>query len=162
MRRRLGTAAICHRRIGYIYRSHVHEKLAFSSIINLYHQPKIAPHHSIKKMMCSIFILALLYLLSSAIPLLPPQPNQTSPFVLQAFRPGSPIHLSSMNAHDGHFWLGKTTSSSCPLDLKLPCRTGTKTALVVSDNGYATLVNTHPPALPLTYLMIPHILTFPQ
>ena len=49
VRRKLGRTAICRHGIGYIYRSHAHQKLAFSSIIHLYHQPRIAPNHSTKK-----------------------------------------------------------------------------------------------------------------
>lgn len=97
--------------------------------------------------MCPIFLLLLLPLLSLAIPLLPRQSNSTDPFILRAFRQGSPIHLSSINANNGHFWLGKPTSSSCPSDPtpNCPTGTGTETAFVVSDNGHASLYTALPP-----------------
>lgn len=89
--------------------------------------------------MCSVFLLTFLPLLCSDVPLLPRQSNSTGPFVLRAFQPGSPIHLSSVNANDGHFWLGKATSSACPAALEPDCPTGTETALAVSVAGYANL-----------------------
>ncbi|KAL9133650.1 MAG: hypothetical protein Q9175_005171 [Cornicularia normoerica] len=89
--------------------------------------------------MCPIFVIALLPFVYSAIPLTPHQSDSTSPFILHAFEPGSPIHLSSLNANEGHFWLGKATSSSCRAESKRDCPTGTETVLVVSGGGHAGL-----------------------
>ena len=134
---------ICHQPTIYIYCNHVHYHLAPFS----YHPSTTATTNSIPTNMCPIFLLLLLPLLSLAIPLLPRQSNSTDPFILRAFRQGSPIHLSSINANNGHFWLGKPTSSSCPSDPtpNCPTGTGTETAFVVSDNGHASLVRNKNP-----------------
>ncbi|KAF6223030.1 hypothetical protein HO133_001082 [Letharia lupina] len=80
--------------------------------------------------MYPIVVLALLPFLSSAIPVSPLQSNSSTPFVLRALRLGFPIHLSTLNANDGQFWLGKATSSSCPAEPKTDCPTETETAVV--------------------------------
>ncbi|KAF6233579.1 hypothetical protein HO173_008136 [Letharia columbiana] len=102
--------------------------------------------------MYPIVVLALLPFLSSAILVSPLQSNSSTPFVLRALRLGFPIHLSTLNANDGHFWLGKATSSSCPAEPKMDCPTETETAVVVSGDGYATLASppTLAPPTPLT------------
>lgn len=94
--------------------------------------------------MFPIFVLALISSIASATPLFPRQPTTTSPFVVRAFQPGSPFHLSSLNASHGHFWFGKTTTSSCPTDSNPNCPIGTETTLVVSGDGSAKLVRTNP------------------
>lgn len=105
----------------------------------------------ITMIMQSISILILLPVLSFAIParhhLFHRQTNSTLPFILRAFQPGSPIHLFSLNANDGHFWLGKTTSSSCPAALEPHCPKGTDTALVVLSDEHASLVSPSSPLL---------------
>ena len=93
--------------------------------------------------MCLIFVLALVSYLASAIPLLSRQSKTISPFVIRASQTGSPIHLSGLNASDGHFWFGKSTSSSCPTDSDPHCPMGTETTFVVSGDGAASLVGSY-------------------
>ena len=112
------------------------------SSLTIHLQQKLAT--PISTSMYPIFTLALLPLLSSAIPLLPRLSNPTSPFILRAFKPGSPIHLSTLNANQGNFWLGKPTSSYCPPQTKPHCPTGYETVLMISDNAQAVLVRFPP------------------
>lgn len=130
--------------------------------------------------MSSIFVVLTLLstCLSSPLSLVSPHrqfnSTNTTPFVLRASQPDSPLHLSGFNANDGHFWLGKPISSSCPAELAPSCRiTGAdETALMVSGDGYACLarlllsspsslstISTPPSTLhiPLTY----HVITYP-
>lgn len=51
------------------------------------------------------------------------------PFSLVAIRPGSPIHLQPINAHEYGFWIGKPTTSKCTLETKSYCPKGDKTLL---------------------------------
>lgn len=150
MRLRLCRSAIRHPPTGYIYCNHAYRQPAFFFIITLHLHPTTAVTHSITTNMCSIFALALLFSLSSAIPLLSRQSKAASPFVVKPTQPGSPIHLSSLNANNGHFWFGKATSSSCPANIEPRCPTGTQTAFVVSSEGHATLVRSSIPLLPLS------------
>ena len=121
--------------------------IAFTfSILDLYRQSRTAACLFIDTVMCSILIFTLLPLLCSALMLLLPsnavasRSNASNSFVLRAFQPGSPIHLARLNANDGHFWLGKQTSSSCRPKVEPKCSKGKDTALVVPGNGYANLV----------------------
>lgn len=121
-----------------------------SSLSLLFLSPKNGSYseHHYNTNMGSIFILALLSFLSSAIPLLSRQSKAVSPFVVQVNQPGCPIHLFSLNANNGHFWFGKATSSSCPANTEPQCPTGTQTAFIVSSDGHATLVRSSNPPLP--------------
>ena len=109
-----------------------------------------AADSSVTQIMSSIFTFALVSLLS-AIPLLPRQsspitPSPITPFVARAFQSDSPVHLSNMNANDGHFWFGKATSTYCPSNSTPHCPMGTETALMVSSDGSASLVRSFDPA----------------
>ena len=90
--------------------------------------------------MFQIVVLALVSYMASAIPLLSRQSKTTSPFVVRASQPDSPLHLSSLNASNSRFWFGKTTSSSCPTDSEPHCPVGNATTFVVSGDGRASLV----------------------
>ena len=71
----------------------------------------------------------------------------SAPFTLIAARSGSPIHLQSINANNGNFWIGKPTLSYCiPQVPKSDCPPGSATGLIVGNDGGASLVsflNTH-------------------
>ena len=116
--------------------SHYHSSIL--SVKGQQQQPRI----TITMNMCPIFVIALVSYIASAIPLLSRQSKTICPFVIRASQPGSPIHLSSLNASDGHFWFGKSTSSSCPTDSDPPCPIRTETTFLVSDDGRASLVRT--------------------
>lgn len=141
LRQCIAEIVIYRRSTRYIYYKQVHQHLALFS----YHPLITAANQSIPTSMCPIFVVALLPFVYSAIPLTPHQSDSTSPFILHAFEPGSPIHLSSLNANEGHFWLGKATSSSCRAESKRDCPTGTETVLVVSGGGHAGLVRPSSP-----------------
>lgn len=123
-------------------------RLSSLSLLFAFTQQRQLLTASLNQNMCSTFVLLLLSFLSSPIPLLSRQSKAVSPFVVQVTQPGSPIHLSSLNANNGHFWLGKATSSSCPANIKSHCPAGTQTAFVVSSDGHATLVRTLNTSLP--------------
>lgn len=57
-----------------------------------------------------------------------------TPFTIIAARSGSPIHLQSINANNGDFWIGKPTLSYCIPEVPAgDCPPGTATALLVGD-----------------------------
>ncbi|KAL3428177.1 IgE-binding protein [Phlyctema vagabunda] len=53
-----------------------------------------------------------------------------------ATRSGSPIHLSSIHANGGKFWIGKETASYCPVDPS-SCPPGQDTAFSAGAGGLA-------------------------
>lgn len=131
----------CNEILRYIYRSHAHLHFAFVHHTNLSHQTiSFQTNQSLTRNMHSIFGYLLQICLSSAMPMPPSQTTLTGPFVLRAFQPASPIHQVSLNANGGYFWLGKPTSSSCTAQPEGHCPKGTRTALMVSSRGSATLV----------------------
>lgn len=79
--------------------------------------------------------------LAAALPLLTaaaPAPAASSapiassgPIGLIAIHPDSPIHLSSVNAAGQNFYIGKDTSSYCPLTPPLSCPPGKSTVISV-------------------------------
>ncbi|KAL2054645.1 hypothetical protein ABVK25_004948 [Lepraria finkii] len=60
----------------------------------------------------------------------------SAPFTIIAARSGSPIHLQSINANNGSFWIGKPTLSYCIPEVPPgDCPPGTTTALLAGDGG---------------------------
>ena len=77
--------------------------------------------------------------LAAARALLPRQANfTTTDFGLIAIHSGSAIHLSSINAADSKFWIGKDTQTYCPEIEGLVCPTESYTAFAATS-GYSTL-----------------------
>lgn len=76
-------------------------------------------------------------------------PQNSGPVGLIATRSASPIHLQSVNASGQAFWIGKPTSSYCPLVPASSCPPGTDT--VISITGDAK----HPGGASLGTLNIP-------
>ena len=146
--------AVCHPPAGYKYCDNVGQLSLSSSFILTTKNQQQQSRITVTTNMFPIFVLALVSYISSAIPLLSRQSKTINPFVIRASQPGSPIHLSNLNASDGHFWFGKTTSSSCPTDLEPHCPMGTETTFVVSGDGGASLVRSSewlPTLLPSVY-----------
>lgn len=73
------------------------------------------------------FLLASLPFLAAAAP----APVSSGPISLIAARSASPIHLAPINAAGQAFWIGKKTSSYCPLNLPTSCPKGTSTVIGV-------------------------------
>ena len=73
--------------------------------------------------------------LAAALPLLAaaaPAPVASSgPIGLIATHSASPVHLQSVNAAGQNFWIGKDTSSYCPLTPASSCPPGTDTVISV-------------------------------
>ena len=65
------------------------------------------------------------------------QSNASGPFTLIAAHSGSPIHLQTINANNGSFWIGKPPLTYCPVPPVPPadCPPGTETALNVEDGA---------------------------
>ena len=55
---------------------------------------------------------------------------------LLATRPGSPIHLQPINANGLSFWIGKPTTSYCPLTPQSSCPKGEKTIVYIYVDTY--------------------------
>lgn len=55
----------------------------------------------------------------------------SGPIGLLATHSASPIHLSSINAAGQNFWIGKDTSSFCPLTPASSCPPGKRTVIAV-------------------------------
>ncbi|MCJ1269128.1 hypothetical protein MMC22_009017 [Lobaria immixta] len=76
--------------------------------------------------------------LAAALPLLAasaPAPAASSgPIGLIAIHSASPIHLSSVNAAGQNFYIGKDTSSYCPLTPPLSCPPGKSTVISVFED----------------------------
>lgn len=74
---------------------------------------------------------SLLLPLTASTTLLPRQANVTIiHFGIIAIRSASPIHFASVNANGEGFWIGKDTSSFCPLANTTLCPPGTDTAFI--------------------------------
>lgn len=52
-----------------------------------------------------------------------------------AARSASPIHLQSINANGGAFWIGKNTTTYCPLANQTDCPPGKDTVFAVGNGG---------------------------
>ncbi|KAK8153093.1 IgE-binding protein [Phyllosticta citrichinensis] len=52
-------------------------------------------------------------------------------------RSASPIHLSSINAAESAFWIGKDTASYCPEEVVQDCPAGNETIFAGGDNTLA-------------------------
>lgn len=85
------------------------------------------------------FILAALPFLAAAAPAaseykVSPLPVSSGPVGLIATHSASPIHLSSINASGQAFWIGKDTSTFCPLTPKSSCPPGNDTRIQIFGN----------------------------
>jgi len=60
-----------------------------------------------------------------------------TPYTFLALRSASPIHFGSINASGGKIWIGKETSSYCPVDT---CPSGKVTAFLVNDTAAMDVV----------------------
>lgn len=79
--------------------------------------------------------------LAAALPLLaaaaPASVASSGPIGLIATHSTSPIHLSSVNAAEQNFWIGKDTSSYCPLNPASTCPPGKDTIIsVLGDQAH--------------------------
>ncbi|KAI4113551.1 MAG: hypothetical protein LQ345_005495 [Seirophora villosa] len=67
-----------------------------------------------------------------------PREDSSSPrvtFGIIAARSASPVHLRSVNANGGAFWIGKETASYCPLTDQSQCPPGNSTVLAAGGGG---------------------------
>ncbi|KAF3934018.1 hypothetical protein ABW19_dt0200844 [Dactylella cylindrospora] len=84
--------------------------------------------------MVFIKVSALLSLLAavSAAPADPPNVIRNNSYGFLALRSASPIHFGNLNASNGKIWIGKDTSSYCPLPPR-SCPPGKVTAFWIND-----------------------------
>ncbi|KAI4166452.1 MAG: hypothetical protein LQ343_008040 [Gyalolechia ehrenbergii] len=70
-------------------------------------------------------------------PISPRQDDYTPPvyFGVIAARSASPIHLQAVNASGQAFWIGKDTTTYCPLTNQANCPRGTDTVFAVGGGG---------------------------
>lgn len=90
------------------------------------------------KLAISTFLLAFVLSLVSAAPLSADQYNNLWRFKPIAGAISSILNLRGIHANGRHFWIGKETSTYCPLQ-DVPCPPGNETVLDVSGGG-ASLV----------------------
>ncbi|KAK6334592.1 hypothetical protein TWF718_010049 [Orbilia javanica] len=67
-------------------------------------------------------------------------PKDTA-FGFLALRSASPIHFQSLNANGGKIWIGKKTSSYCPLPDKKACPKGKDTSFWIDNNSGTAAMN---------------------
>lgn len=67
--------------------------------------------------------------------------NNKSPYEFRSIKPASNIHLNKINANGGYFWIGKPTTSYCPLFSASLCPKGIDTSFYVDKYGFALLVS---------------------
>ena len=88
--------------------------------------------------------------LASCTAILPRQLDETyTDFGLIAIHSGSPIHLSSINASGNKFWIGKDTTTFCPVIEGLNCSQFKNITAFTqgSDSDFLGLVSTNHPKL---------------
>lgn len=74
--------------------------------------------------------------LATARGILPRQDTTTiNEFGIIAIHSGSPIHLSSVNAADNKFWIGRDTETFCPNVTGLVCPTDVYTQFAASSDS---------------------------
>lgn len=91
------------------------------------------------KLATSALVLAFISPLVLAVPLSPNQYNNLWRFKPIASVTSGVLNLRGINASGRHFWIGKDTSTYCPLQ-DIPCPPGNETVLDVSGGG-ASLVS---------------------
>ena len=84
------------------------------------------------------FLVAALPFLAAAAPAAEPHYKNpvkpSGPVVLLSTHSASPIHLQSINASGQAFWIGKPTSSYCPLVPASSCPPGTDTVISITGD----------------------------
>lgn len=95
-------------------------------------------YHQFNMQFSKSFILAALPFLAAAAPApdykVSPLPQSSGPVGLIATHSASPIHLQSINASGQAFWIGKETSSYCPLTDQSLCPPGKDTSIIILGN----------------------------
>ncbi|KAI9715156.1 MAG: hypothetical protein M1812_006135 [Candelaria pacifica] len=88
-------------------------------------------------------------LLASALPLAAPEPRSSfQPYTLIAAHSASPIHLQSIEAANGNFWIGKAATTYCPPSEEAAgnCTQGANTTVFtyIGSHGTETLATKGP------------------
>ena len=104
-----------------------------------------------------IHLSAALLPLVSGRALLPRQANETtSKFGIIAIHSASPIHLSSVNAAEGKFWIGKDTATYCPAIDGLVCPAGDFTGFASTSGQDGLGLVRHPSSVTSPHPNIHH------
>ncbi|KAL8660183.1 MAG: hypothetical protein Q9202_006779 [Teloschistes flavicans] len=82
-------------------------------------------------------VLCTLLPLAFSSPIAPRQDTYVPPITFGAIaaRSASPIHLQTINANGGAFWIGKNTTTYCPLTNQTECPPGTSTVFAAGNGG---------------------------
>ncbi|KAL8670651.1 MAG: hypothetical protein Q9168_004813 [Polycauliona sp. 1 TL-2023] len=115
-----------------------------SRIINQQHQdispPTPIPFLVTTMLSTASVLLALLPLaLTSPIDSHHTKPAPVLRFGAIAARSTAPFHLQTINASDYSFWIGKDTTTYCPLEPASSCPPGNQTVLVAGNGGGASM-----------------------